>query len=440
LYGVPKYHQRDSDSSYGNEVGTKHSAMKIDEQSTNQEQMLRLSGGPLAGIRVIETGVLLAGPFCARLLADFGAEVIKIEAPDEGDPMRTTGQALDDGRSLWWPSIARNKKCITLNLRMREGQELLRKLTQQADVLLENFRPRTFEGWGLGYDTLRQLNPGLVFVRVSGYGQTGPYHGKPGFAAVAEAFGGLRHLVGFPDRPPCRVGISLGDSLAGMFAALGTLMALYHRDVNGGQGQVIDTALYEAVFALLEGTLTEYDRTGFVRTRTGTLLPGFAPSNLYPCRNGQWIVIAANTDGLFRRLCALMQREELVSDPRFATQIERVRNREAIDEMVATWTADQELETLLSRLEAAPIPAGPVYSIADIVKDPHFQARDMLLTLHDRVLGALRMPGIVPKLSETPGEVRFTGPGLGEHNYEVYGTLLGLSTSEIESLGEQGVI
>jgi len=400
----------------------------------------RSNTGPLAGIRVIETGVLLAGPFCARLLADFGAEVIKVEAPGEGDPMRTTGQALEEGRSLWWPSIARNKKCITLNLRVSEGQELLRKLVAQADVLLENFRPGTFEGWGLGYDILQQLNPGLVFVRVSGYGQTGPYRGKPGFAAVAEAFGGLRHLVGFPDRPPCRVGISLGDSLAGMFAALGALMALYHRDVNDGRGQVIDTALYEAVFALLEGTLTEYDRTGFVRTRTGTLLPGFAPSNLYSCRNGQWIVIAANTDGLFRRLCTLMQREELVDDPRFAVQIERVRNRETIDEIVAAWTADQELEVLLSRLEAATIPAGPVYSIADIVKDSHVQARDMLLTLHDRILGTLRMPGIVPKLSDTPGEVRFTGPGLGEHNHEVYGTLLGLGTSEINSLIKQGVI
>ncbi|TMA52802.1 MAG: CoA transferase, partial [Deltaproteobacteria bacterium] len=377
---------------------------------------------------------------CARLLADFGAEVIKIEPPGEGDPMRTTGQALEDGKSLWWPSIARNKKCITLNLRVPEGQELLRKLVAQADVLVENFRPGTLEGWGLGYDVLRQLNPGLVFARVSGYGQTGPYRAKPGFAAVAEAFGGLRHLVGFPDRPPCRVGISLGDSLAGLFAALGTLMALYHRDVNGGQGQVVDTALYEAVFALLEGTLTEYDRTGFIRTRTGTLLPGFAPSNLYPCRGGQWVVIAANTDGLFRRLCTLMGRDELASDPRFATQVVRVQNREAIDEIIAAWTADQELAVLLSRLEAATIPAGPVYSIADIVQDPHFQARDMLLTLHDRLLGAIRMPGIVPKLSDTPGEARFVGPGLGEHNQEVYGSLLELSAGEIASLAGRGVI
>ncbi|MBI3301889.1 MAG: CoA transferase [Deltaproteobacteria bacterium] len=396
--------------------------------------------GPLTGIRVIETGVLLAGPFCARLLADFGAEVIKIEPPEEGDPMRTTGQALHDGKSLWWPSIARNKKCITLNLRVPEGQELLRKLIAQADVLVENFRPGTLEGWGLGYDVLRQFNPGLVFARVSGYGQTGPYRGKPGFAAVAEAFGGLRHLVGFPDRPPCRVGISLGDSLAGLFAALGTLMALYHRDVNGGYGQIVDTALYEAVFAVLEGTLTEYDYTGFVRTRTGTLLPGFVPSNLYPCRGEQWIVIAANTDGLFRRLCTLMGREELVSDPRFATQVVRVQNREAIDGIIAAWTADQDLAVLLSRLEAATIPAGPVYSIADIVNDPHFQSRDMFLTLHDRLLGAIRMPGIVPKLSDTPGAARFVGPELGEHNQEVYGSLLGLNTREIEALSERGVI
>jgi succinyl-CoA---D-citramalate CoA-transferase len=398
------------------------------------------AGGPLAGIRVIETGVLLAGPFCARLLADFGAEVIKIEAPGEGDPMRTTGQALREGKSLWWPSISRNKKCITLNLRVPEGQELLRKFASTADVLIENFRPGTFEGWGVGYDALRQLNPGLVFVRVSGYGQTGPYHHKPGFAAVAEAFGGLRHLVGFPDRPPSRVGISLGDSLAGMFSAFGVLMALYHRDVNGGHGQVIDTALYESVFALLEGTLTEYDFTGFVRGRTGTTLPGFAPSNLYPCQNGQWIIIAANTDGLFRRLCPLMQREELLNDPRFATQVARGQNREAIDDIVAAWTKDQDLEVLLSRLEVATIPAGPVNSIADIVKDAHFQARDMLLSMHDRLLGEVRMPGIVPKLSETPGEVRFTGPALGEHNGEVYREVVGLSETEIKGLRERGVI
>ena len=413
--------------------------MKTDERPRFQGQSAP-PFGPLAGVRVIECGVLLAGPFCARLLADFGAEVIKIEPPHEGDPMRTTGQALEDGKSLWWPSIARNKKCITLNLRVPEGQELLRKLVAQADVVIENFRPGTFEGWGLGSDVLRQLNPGLVFTRVSGYGQTGPYRQKPGFAAVAEAFGGLRHLVGFPDRPPCRVGISLGDSLAGLFAALGTLMALYHRDVNGGHGQVVDTALYESVFAVLEGMLTEYDRTGFVRARTGTLLPGFAPSNLYPCRGGQWIVIAANTDGLFRRLCALMGQEGLTSDPRFTPQIVRVQNRETIDEIIAAWTANQDLSTLLARLEEATIPAGPVHTIADIVEDPHFQTRDMFLTLHDRLLGALRMPGIVPKLSETPGEARFVGPELGEHNYEIYGNLLGLSAKEIAGLSERGVL
>lgn len=398
------------------------------------------SGGPLAGIRVIETGVLLAGPFCARLLADFGAEVIKIEPPNEGDPMRTTGQALLEGKSLWWPSISRNKKCVTLNLRVPEGQAILRQLIGEADVLIENFRPGTFEGWGLGYETLRQINPGLVFVRVSGYGQTGPNRGKPGFAAVAEAFGGLRNLVGFPDRPPCRVGISLGDSLSGMFAALGVMMALYHRDVNGGQGQVVDMALYEAVFALLEGSLTEYDKLGYQRSRTGTLLPGFAPSNLYPCRGGQWIVIAANTDGLFRRLCKLMNREELLDDPRFAHQVERGQNREAIDEIVAAWTAEQELPTLLAQLEAATIPVGPVYSIEDIVNDPHYQARDMLLTLHDRVLGEIRMPGVVPKLSDTPGSVRSTGPELGEHNTEVYGNLLGLSAEDIAGLTARGII
>ncbi len=398
------------------------------------------TGGPLAGIRVIECGALLAGPFCARLLADFGAEVIKVEAPKKGDPIRTVGQSLVDGKSLWWPSIARNKKCISLNLRDPEGQDILRKLVTHADVLVENFRPGVFEEWGLGYDRLRELNPGLVFARVSGYGQTGPYREKPGFAAVAEAFGGLRHVVGFPDRPPCRVGISLGDSLAGMFAALGTLMALYNRDVNGGSGQVIDMALYEAVFAVLEATLTEYDKTGYERTRTGTLLPGFAPSNLYPCKNAQWIVIAANTDGLFTRLCTLMGREELLTDPRFENQVVRAEQRAAIDDIVAAWTAQYELSELLPLLEAATIPAGPVYSIGDIVKDPHFQARDMLLSLHDRVLGELKVPGIVPKLSETPGAVRWLGPEIGAHNAEVYSGLLHLSPHQIAALEARGTI
>ena len=398
------------------------------------------SAGPLAGIRVIECGVLLAGPFCARLLADFGAEVIKVEAPGKGDPMRTVGQSLVDGKSLWWPGIARNKKCISLNLRDWQGQEMLRRLVAQSDVLVENFRPGVFEEWGLGYETLRAANPGLVFARVSGYGQSGPYREKPGFAAVAEAFGGLRHLVGFPDRPPCRVGISLGDSLAGMFAALGVLMALYNRDVHGGSGQIIDTALYEAVFAVLEATLTEYDRTGYERTRTGTLLPGFAPSNLYPCKNGQWIVIAANTDGLFTRLCTLMEREDLLTDERFATQVVRAENREAIDAIVSDWTAGHELADLLPRVEAATIPAGPVFSIVDIVDDPHFRARDMLLSLHDRVLGELKVPGIVPKLSATPGAARWLGPDIGAHNQQVYAELLNASPTELDDWSARGVI
>ena len=398
------------------------------------------SAGPLAGIRVIECGVLLAGPFCARLLADFGAEVIKVEAPGKGDPMRTVGQSLVDGKSLWWPGIARNKKCISLNLRDPQGQEILCRLVAQSDVLVENFRPGVFEEWGLGYETLRASNPGLVFARVSGYGQTGPYREKPGFAAVAEAFGGLRHLVGFPDRPPCRVGISLGDSLAGMFAALGVLMALYNRDVHGGTGQIIDTALYEAVFAVLEATLTEYDRTGYERTRTGTLLPGFAPSNLYPCKNGQWIVIAANTDGLFKRLCTLMEREDLLTDERFAMQVVRAENREEIDAIVSDWTVGYELSDLLPRVEAATIPAGPVFGIADIVDDPHFRARDMLLSLHDRVLGELKVPGIVPKLSATPGAARWLGPDIGAHNQEVYTELLNASSDDLTDWSARGVI
>ena len=398
------------------------------------------TGGPLTGVRLIECGVLLAGPFCGRLLADFGAEVIKVEAPDTGDPMRSVGQSLVDDKSLWWPGIARNKKCISLNLRRPEGQGILRDLAAQADVLVENFKPGVFEKWGLGYENLRELNDGIVFTRVSGYGQTGPYKNKPGFAAVAEAFGGLRNLVGFPDRPPCRVGISLGDSLAGMFAAFGTLMALYNRDVNGGKGQVVDMALYEAVFALLESTLTEYKKTGYERKRTGTLLPGFAPSNLYPCQQGQWIVIAANTDGLFFRLCELMERPDLLRDSRFAGQVPRARNREAIDAVVSGWTASFEINDLNEKLERASIPAGPVNTIEDIMKDPHFEAREMLLSLHDRVLGELSVPGIVPKLSETPGKVNWLGGAIGEHNEEIYGRLLNMGSDEIEDLRRRGVV
>ncbi len=399
--------------------------------------------GPLAGMRMIELGTLLAGPFAGRLLGDMGAEVVKVEAPGQPDPLRDWGHARYEGRSLWWPVQSRNKKCITLNLRERRGQELLLDLVRSADVVTENFRPGTLERWNLGYDRLSAANPGVVLARISGYGQTGPYAQRAGFASVAEAMGGLRYINGFPGEAPPRTGISLGDSLAAMFAVQGILAALYHRDALGGdgRGQVVDVSLMEASFALLESTVPEYDRLGIVRQPTGTGLRGVAPSNIFKSRDNTWMVIAANQDALFRRLCDAIGRPELADDPRFATHLARGENQKAIEAIIGEWAARHDAREIDRVLNEAGVVCGPIYSIADIFDDPQFQAREMLVEHVDPEFGQYVGPGVVPKFSETPGAVRWSGTWEeGSHNEEIYCGLLGLSASELDALREDGVV
>jgi formyl-CoA transferase len=398
--------------------------------------------GPLAGIRVIELGTLLAGPFTGRLLGDLGAEIIKVEAPGKPDPIREWGKARYEGRSLWWPVQSRNKKCITLNLRVERGQELLLELVKQADVVTENFRPGTLERWNLGYERMREVNPGIILARVSGYGQTGPYSKRAGFASVSEAMGGIRHISGFPDQPPPRMHISLGDSLAGMFTAQGVLAALYWRDATGsGEGQVVDVSLMEAAFALLESTVPEYDRLGIVRGPQGTNLKGVAPSNIFKSKDDKWIVIAANADNVFGRLCAAMGRPELAEDPKFATHLARGDNQEEIEGLIADWAAERDAKEIDDVLNEAGVICGPIYTIADIFEDEHFKARDMLLEHEDPEFGTYIGPGIVPKLTGTPGAVRWSAPwDEGSHNTEIYGELLHLPEDELAALQEEGVI
>ena len=398
--------------------------------------------GPLAGIRVIELGTLLAGPFTGRLLGDLGAEIIKVEAPGKPDPIRNWGKARYQGRSLWWPVQSRNKKCITLNLREEKGQELLLQLVEKADVVTENFRPGTLERWNLGYEQMSAVNPGIVLSRVSGYGQTGPYAERAGFASVSEAMGGIRHINGFPDQPPPRMHLSLGDSLAAMFAAQGILAALYWRDAaGGGLGQVVDVSLMEAAFALLESTVPEYDRLGIVRGPQGTNLKGIAPSNIFKSRDDSWVVIAANADNVFRRLCEAIEQPELADDARFATHLARGDNQDEIEGIVADWAAQHDAAEIDRVLNAAGVICGPIYTIADIFNDPQFKAREMLLEHVDPEFGPYIGPGIVPKLTRTPGAVRWSATWEeGSHNADVYGGLLGLSDDEIAALREEGVI
>jgi formyl-CoA transferase len=392
--------------------------------------------GPLAGVRLIELGTLLAGPFTGRLLGDLGAEIIKVEDPTRPDAIREWGKARYEGRSLWWPVQSRNKKCLTLNLRSERGQELALELVRHADVVTENFRPGTLERWNLGFEQMQEVNPGIILARVSGYGQTGPYAERAGFASVAEAMGGLRYINGFPDEPPPRMHISLGDSLAGMFAAQGILDA-----AGGGKGQVVDVSLMEASFALLESTVPEYDRLGIVRGPGGTGLKGVAPSNIFKSRDDKWMVIAANADNVFGRLCTAIGQPELATDPRFATHLARGENQLEIEGIIADWAREHTAADIDRILNEAGVICGPIYTIADIFEDPQFQARDMLLEHVDPEFGPYIGPGIVPKLSETPGAVRWSAPWeQGSHNEEVYGGLLRLSADEIETLRAEGVI
>jgi formyl-CoA transferase len=393
---------------------------------------------PLEGVRVLEMGTLIAGPFCARVLAEFGAEVIKIESPDGGDPLRTW-RKLHQGTSLWWLAQARNKKSVAVNLKAPEGQDIVRRLARNADIVVENFRPGTLEEWGIGWPQLSAINPGLVMVRLSGYGQSGPYSERPGFGAIGEAMGGLRHLTGHPDRAPVRVGVSIGDSIAALYGAIGALMALRHREVNGGQGQVVDVALYEAVFALMESLLPEYDRFGFVRGRTGASLPGIVPSNTYPTRDGRYLVIGANNDSIFKRLMRAVGRPDLADDPGLADNAGRTTRTGEIDGVIAAWTGSLDLDEALAVLNAAEVPAGRIYDIADIVRDPQYLARGMIqsVTLPDG--STLKLPGIVPRLEGTPGGMDWVGPALGEHTREVLRSA-GLEDGRIDQLADRGIV
>lgn len=394
----------------------------------------------LEGLKVLEMGQLIAGPFASRLLAEFGAEVIKVEPPAKGDPIRTW-RVMENGTSLWWYVQSRNKKSITIDLKHHEGQELIRGLVKEIDILIENFRPGTLEKWGLGYEELKKINPGLVMIRVSGYGQDGPYKDKPGFGSIGEAMGGLRYITGYPDRPPVRVGVSLGDSLSSLYAVIGALMAVYHRDVNGtGEGQVIDVALYESVFSLLESVLPEYDRAGLIRERSGSMLPGITPSNTYVCADGTYIVIGANGDAIFKRLMYAMGREDIAEDPSFDNNAKRSEHAAFLDGLIEEWTKSLPFAVVKESLDKAGVPAGSIYSVEDIVNDPHYQARKMIQEVAVDGLGMLKMPGIVPKMSETPGEIQWAGPELGQHTDDVLGGKLGMTEEQIKDLKAKGVI
>ena len=397
----------------------------------------------LDGIRVLELGSIIAGPFCGRLLADHGADVIKIEAPGAPDPLREWGQAEQDGHHFFFTVHARNKRCVTLDLRQPEGRLLFLRLVDTADVLLESFRPGTLEKWGLGPELLAERNPGLVLARVSGYGQTGPDSRRPGYASVAEAVSGMRYLNGYPGGPPPRPALSIGDSLAGMFAAQGVLMALLARErADRPAGQVVDVALTESCLALLESTIPDYDRGGIVREPSGTRLTGIAPSNLYQSADGRWMVIAANQDSVFSRLCAAMHRPDLVTDARFSSHTARGRHQDEIDDIVAGWARRHEAAELTCILEEAGVVVGPVNTVADVVTDGQLQSRDMLVPHFDEAIGEdVLGPGVVPKLSRTPGRVRWGGPARpGTHNAEVYGELLGLQAEQLEELAAAAVI
>jgi formyl-CoA transferase len=398
--------------------------------------------GPLHGVRVLELGTLIAAPFASRLFAEFGAEVIKVEDPKTGDPIRSW-RYLHDGTSLWWYVQSRNKKSIALNLKDPRAQEIARRLALEADIVVENYRPGVLEKWGLGYEQLRAANPATVMVRISGYGQTGPMRDRPGFGAIAESMGGIRYVTGYPDRPPIRIGISIGDSIAALHAVVGALMALRHRDVTGGrgkgEGQMVDVALYEAVFNMMESTLPEYDVFGAVRVRTGGSLPGIVPSNTYECADGAAIVVAGNGDAIYRRLMTAIGREDLANDPELARNEGRARRVEEIDGAIQAWCGRHPIDEALATLTAADVPVSRIYSVADMVRDAQFQARRMFeqAALPDGT--PMKVPAVVPKLSATPGGTRWLGPRLGEHTDDVLREL-GYDVAAIRALRDDGVI
>ncbi|HZD19930.1 MAG TPA: CaiB/BaiF CoA-transferase family protein [Burkholderiales bacterium] len=393
--------------------------------------------GPLTGIRVLELGSLIAGPFCAKTLGDFGAEVIKIEPPGEGDALRTW-RRMRNGTSLWWQVQSRNKKSVTCDLRQPQGQEIVRRLARRSHIMIENFRPGALERWNLGWEALAADNPALILVRISGYGQSGPYRERPGFAAIAEALGGMRHVTGFPDRPPARPNLSLGDTIAALHGVIGALLAL-HALKNGAAGQVIDVALYESVFNCMESLLPEYDAQGYIRERSGSALPGIAPSNLYPCNDGTYVLIAGNADSLYRRLMSAIGRADLRDDPALARNDGRAAQMQRIDEAIAEWTRGRTQSEVLAAMAAAEVPAGRIYTAADIAADPHYLARGMIEKITAADGEPLKVPGVIPKLSRTPGALRTPAPRLGEHTDEVLREI-GYSEADISRLREAHIL
>jgi len=407
--------------------------------------------GPLAGMKVLELGTLIAGPFCARMLAEFGAEVIKIESPDSGDPLRQW-RILKDGTSLWWSVQSRNKKSLSLNMKSPEGQEIAQRLALDADVIIENYRPGVLEKWNLGYESLKAINPATIMVRLSGYGQTGPMRDQPGFGAIGEAMGGLRYVSGHPDRPPVRVGISIGDSVAALHGVIGAMMALRHRDVTGGrwngkrddqciagQGQMVDVALYESVFNLMESLVPEFDVAGVVRERTGGALPGIVPSNTYTTNDGENIVIAGNGDAIFHRLMKAIQRDDLANDVQLMRNDGRVPRTIEIDGAIQAWCDTQTIDSALSVLQAADVPVGKIYSVRDMLSDPQFLARNMFEQHHFEDGTAVKVPAITPKMSETPGMTQWLGPKLGEHNDEILREL-GYTDEQMTEFANKNII
>lgn len=393
---------------------------------------------PLSDIKVLEMGSLIAGPFAGRLFGDFGAEVIKVEPPVVGDPLRNW-RLLKNGTSLWWYVQSRNKKCITLNLKEKEARGIILKLVERMDIVIENFKPGTMEKWGLGYEDLKRANPKIIMVRISGYGQDGPYASKPGFGSVGEALGGIRHLTGYPDLPPTRAGISMGDSIAAIYAVMSAMMAIHHR-ANSGEGQYIDVALYEAVFSLMESLVPEFDQFEFIRERTGSTLPGIAPSNIYLCKDDKYIVIGANGDSIFKRLTKAIERPDIEKNEEFFSNEGRAKRAEWIDEQITKWTVKRDSSEALKILDEYQIPSGPIYNVKDMFKDAHFKARNMLPKVKVDGVGELSMPGIIPKFSKTPGKIKWAGALLGAHNMEIYRDMLGIGEEELEMMRKNKII
>ena len=394
------------------------------------------NNGPLKDIRVIELGQLIAGPFCGQLMADMGADVIKVEPPGTGDPMRKWGRG---DYPLWWSVCARNKKCVTANLREPEGQEIAKKLIANADMVLENFRPGTLEKWGMDYETLSKNNPGLIMIRVSGYGQTGPYSKRAGYASVGEAIGGMRYLCGEPDRKPSRAGLSLGDSLAATYACMGALAALHHREKTG-EGQIIDASIYESVLTVMEATIPEYTVSNYIRKRSGSILPSIAPSNIYNCKNGS-IVIGANQDTVFRRLCQAMDQPELAEDKRFSDHVSRGENQNTLDGLIDEWCSSRDMDDVEGIMHDFSIPSGKVYRTPEMLDDPHFIEREAIVDVPNEKWPDLKMQNVFPKMSKSQGRVRWTGvEELGAHNEEVYGSLLNLTKDEMQQLKDKSII